>query len=127
MRQGQRLDQVGHILEARLLQAQVEVKDVTDHALSGVKQLVDGELTTAKEAVKETAKAVITDLQTAAKDLLQNANKVLKERVADVGREVNSAIAVREPEVHWSGTKAVFSMAVGAAPRYQVADYRWQL
>lgn len=36
-------------------------------------------------------------------------------------------IAVRNPSVHWSGTKAVFSMAIGAAPRYQVATYRWQL
>jgi hypothetical protein len=38
------------------------------------------------------------------------------------------AIAVREPEVHWSGTKAVFSMVIGAPPKqYEVIDPRWQL
>ena len=26
-------------------------------------------------------------------------------------------IAVREPSVHWSGTKAIFSMVVGAPPQ----------
>ncbi|MEM9406623.1 MAG: hypothetical protein AAGA81_11355 [Acidobacteriota bacterium] len=46
----------------------------------------------------------------------------------DSGSQGASAIAVREPEVHWSGTKAVFSMLVGApAQRYQVASYFWQL
>src|SRR5690349_7198260 len=35
-----RLDQVNHILEARLLQARVAATDVTDHALSGVDQLL---------------------------------------------------------------------------------------
>ncbi len=40
----------------------------------------------------------------------------------------DESIAVRDPSVHWSGTKAVFSMAVGAAEqRYQVETYRWQL
>lgn len=39
-----------------------------------------------------------------------------------------TAIAVREPNVHWSGTKAVFSMVVGASPqRYQYQEWRWQL
>jgi hypothetical protein len=39
-----------------------------------------------------------------------------------------NAIAVREPTVHWSGTKAVFSMVVGAPmQQYQVATYYWQL
>ena len=38
------------------------------------------------------------------------------------------AIAVREPSVHWDGTKAVFSMVVGAPTRqYEVATYYWQL
>src|SRR6185436_4754684 len=38
------------------------------------------------------------------------------------------AIAVREPSVHWSGTKALFSMVVGApTEQYQVADYFWQI
>lgn len=39
-----------------------------------------------------------------------------------------NAIAVREPAVHWSGDKAVFSMLVGApSARYQVGSWRWQL
>jgi hypothetical protein len=88
----ERLDQVGNILEARLLQAQVEVKDITDHALSGVKQLADDELTKAKDAAQETAKVVIKDLQAAAKETLQTANKAIKEGVADVARAVNDAI-----------------------------------
>lgn len=38
------------------------------------------------------------------------------------------AIAVREPTVHWSGEKAVFSMVVGApAEQYEVIDSRWQI
>lgn len=38
------------------------------------------------------------------------------------------AIAVRDPAVHWSGTKALFSMVVGApTERFEVAEYRWQL
>ncbi|MBL8523425.1 MAG: hypothetical protein JNN20_07040 [Betaproteobacteria bacterium] len=39
-----------------------------------------------------------------------------------------NAIAVREPAVHWSGTKAVFSMVVGApTQQYQVKTFYWQL
>ena len=45
------------------------------------------------------------------------------------GTQFTNGIAVRQPCVHWSGTKAVFSMVVGA-PRYQF-DYAtvsyWQL
>jgi hypothetical protein len=45
------------------------------------------------------------------------------------GSQATNGIAVRQPSVHWSGTKAVFSMVVGA-PRYQY-DYNtvsyWQL
>lgn len=38
------------------------------------------------------------------------------------------AIAVRDPHVHWSGTRAVFSMVVGApTAQFQVNTYRWQL
>lgn len=38
------------------------------------------------------------------------------------------AIAVREPTVHFSGEKAVFSMVVGApVEQYEVIDARWQL
>ena len=41
---------------------------------------------------------------------------------------VPNAIAVREPSVHWDGTKAVFSMVVGSHPtRYQWNTYYWQI
>ncbi|HEX8618773.1 MAG TPA: hypothetical protein VF911_14410 [Thermoanaerobaculia bacterium] len=40
-----------------------------------------------------------------------------------------NSIAVREPSVHWSGTKALFSMVVGApTQQYQNnVTYRWQI
>jgi hypothetical protein len=39
-----------------------------------------------------------------------------------------NAIAVRDPAVYWDGTKAVFSMVVGApTQRYQVKTFFWQL
>jgi hypothetical protein len=39
-----------------------------------------------------------------------------------------AAIAVRQPTVHWSGTRAVFAMLVGApARRYEVVEFNWQL
>jgi hypothetical protein len=38
------------------------------------------------------------------------------------------SIAVREPSVHWSGAKALFSMVVGApTQRYQVQTFFWQI
>ena len=44
------------------------------------------------------------------------------------GQQGAGAIAVREPCVHWSGTKAVFAMVVGApTQQYQVATFHWQL
>ena len=44
------------------------------------------------------------------------------------GMQGANAIAVREPCVHWSGTKALFSMVVGAATQqYQVKQFRWQI
>ena len=44
------------------------------------------------------------------------------------GMQGANAIAVREPCVHWSGTKALFSMVVGApTQQYQVGTYRWQI
>jgi hypothetical protein len=44
------------------------------------------------------------------------------------GMQGAGAIAVREPCVHWSGGKALFSMVVGApTQRYQVNSYRWQI
>jgi hypothetical protein len=38
-----------------------------------------------------------------------------------------SAIAVREPCVHWSGSKAVFAMVVGAPTGGGEGSYKWQL
>ncbi|HSC13044.1 MAG TPA: hypothetical protein VLC97_18875, partial [Rhodanobacteraceae bacterium] len=39
-----------------------------------------------------------------------------------------NAIAVRDPAVHWSGTKAIFSMVVGAPAQANGAEnYTWQL
>src|SRR5689334_16592663 len=44
------------------------------------------------------------------------------------GMQGANAIAVREPSVHWSGTKALFSMAIGAPKQqYQWEDYVWQI
>ncbi|MET0582456.1 MAG: hypothetical protein ABWZ08_10865 [Pseudoxanthomonas sp.] len=44
------------------------------------------------------------------------------------GLQTAKAIAVREPSVHWNGTKAIFSMLVGAAPQqYQSPNSVWQL
>ncbi|MCP9770951.1 hypothetical protein EGI22_23855 [Lacihabitans sp. LS3-19] len=39
-----------------------------------------------------------------------------------------ASIAVRDPSVHWSGTKVLFSMAIGSASaRYQVQNYTWKI
>jgi hypothetical protein len=44
------------------------------------------------------------------------------------GMQLANAIAVREPSVHWSGEKALFSMVVGApTQRYQWATFNWQI
>jgi hypothetical protein len=44
------------------------------------------------------------------------------------GMQGATSIAVRDPSVHWDGTKALFSMAIGSVTtRYRVATYRWQL
>lgn len=46
----------------------------------------------------------------------------------DSGMQGANAIAVREPSVHWSGTKALFSMVIGAPTRQYVwEDYYWQI
>lgn len=45
-----------------------------------------------------------------------------------VGFQGAGAIAVRDPAVHWSGTKVLFSMVIGGATRqYELGEYRWQL
>jgi hypothetical protein len=46
----------------------------------------------------------------------------------NAGMQGVNAIAVREPCVHWSGGKALFSMVVGApTQQYQVATFYWQI
>ena len=45
------------------------------------------------------------------------------------GFQNENAIAVRDPSVHWNGTKALFSMVIGA-PKFQYdysAEFVWQL
>lgn len=43
------------------------------------------------------------------------------------GFQGEQSIAVREPSVHWSGTKALFSMVTGSPQQYQWEDYYWQI
>jgi Hydrazine synthase alpha subunit middle domain len=43
------------------------------------------------------------------------------------GLQGANAIAVREPSVHWSGTKALFSMLIGSPKQYSTVDGFWQI
>ena len=43
------------------------------------------------------------------------------------GAQGANSIAVRDPYVHWDGTKAVFSMVVGSPAQFQQIPYRWQM
>ncbi len=44
------------------------------------------------------------------------------------GFQGDQAIAVRDPAVHWDGSKAVFSMVIGGpSKQYEYEDYYWQL
>jgi hypothetical protein len=44
------------------------------------------------------------------------------------GLQGAQSIAVREPSVHWSGKKALFSMLIGAPTKqYETGDYFWQM
>ncbi len=43
------------------------------------------------------------------------------------GFQGDDAIAVRDPSVHWNGTKALFSMVIGAPPIFAHIDYYWQI
>ena len=45
----------------------------------------------------------------------------------EIGFQGPNSIAVREPCVHWSGTKALFSMAIGSPAQFQYETSRWQL
>lgn len=39
----------------------------------------------------------------------------------------DEGLAVREPSIHWNGSKAIFSMVIGTSERYDHGNYRWQL
>lgn len=43
------------------------------------------------------------------------------------GLQGANAIAVRDPAVHWNGTKALFSMVIGAPDQYEWNEYYWQI
>jgi hypothetical protein len=45
----------------------------------------------------------------------------------NTGMQGANSIAVREPSVHWSGNKAVFSMITGSPKAFEQNPYRWQL
>jgi len=46
----------------------------------------------------------------------------------DEGMQGANAIAVRDPSVDWTGTKALFSMVIGAPTRqYEYGEYYWQI
>ena len=48
--------------------------------------------------------------------------------LGQIGFQGANSIAVREPHVHWSGTKALFSMVVGApTQQYQQTSHLWQV
>jgi len=54
--------------------------------------------------------------------------KELTAGIGDTGFQGADSIAVRDPCVHWDGTKALFSMIKGSpAQQYQTGTYFWQL
>lgn len=55
-------------------------------------------------------------------------NLTLEAGFGQSGQQGANAIAVREPHVHWSGNKALFSMVIGApTAQYQQMTAMWQL
>ncbi len=55
-------------------------------------------------------------------------NLTLEAGYGSSGFQGANAIAVREPSVHWSGSKALFSMVIGAPQsQYTVTDFFWQI
>jgi uncharacterized protein (TIGR03437 family) len=46
---------------------------------------------------------------------------------AGFGLQVGKEIAVREPSVHWSGTKALFSMVIGGTTKDDYSAVYWQI
>jgi len=45
----------------------------------------------------------------------------------NTGFQGDNSIAVRDPTVHWSGTKALFSMVIGAPQLFEQKSYYWQM
>ncbi len=43
------------------------------------------------------------------------------------GLQAGKEIAVREPSVHWSGTKALFAMVIGGTTKNDYSDVYWQI
>lgn len=63
---------------------------------------------------------------------IRYANGTLRNLTAEAGYGSSglqgaNAIAVRDPDVHWNGSKAVFSMIIGAPNQYEWNAYYWQL
>lgn len=55
-------------------------------------------------------------------------NLTLEAGRGNAGFQGANAIAVRDPAVHWNGSKAVFAMITGAPPQqFQVLQFYWQL
>jgi hypothetical protein len=45
----------------------------------------------------------------------------------NTGFQAENAIAVRDPSIHWNGTKALFSMVIGAPQQFEQNQYFWQI
>ena len=45
----------------------------------------------------------------------------------NTGFQGDNAIAVRNPSIHWSGDKALFSMVIGAPQHFEQNNYFWQI
>ncbi len=43
------------------------------------------------------------------------------------GQQGDTAIAVREPSIHWDGNKALFSMVIGAPAEFEQKTFFWQI
>lgn len=81
---GKRLEQVDHIVEARILQAKVEASDLTNQALGRVDQMV--------QRADEISEKRVKELDQLTKSALAGANATIEARIADVGREVDRAL-----------------------------------
>jgi hypothetical protein len=84
----QRLDQVDRILEARLLQAKLELSEVTEGALGQVDDLARNRL----EQAGVIGRGLVEQLGQEAQDALATADTVLRDRIADVGQAIDGAV-----------------------------------